>query len=333
MKGRGVRRGLVLGGGLAGLAIIAFLVAVVGWRRVAGAVAAIGWGGFLAFILCWLGVLVILGVAWAVVAPGGGPIGRFLWGRLLREAAADLLPLSQLGGFVIGSRGVIAAGGQPTLVLASALVDLTTELFAQAFYTLIGLVFLATRLNAVDGGPAALSSALLGLLAVFAAAVGAFLVGKGRSARRLAGFVARWWPESQRRVDEIVEAVTAIYRQPARVAFAVALHVVAWIGSSAVSWIALRLMGVSIELGDVIAVESLMYAVRNVGFALPAGLGVQEAAYVLIGPVFGLPAGEALALSLLKRGRDIIVAAPVIAAWQFLEARSLLRRRKIKGSS
>jgi hypothetical protein len=92
--------------------------------------------------------------------------------------------------------------------------------------------------------------------------------------------------------------------------------------------LALRLMGVPIALQDVVAVESLMYAVRNVAFALPAGLGVQEAAYVLIGPVFGLHAGDALALSLLKRARDIVIGVPVIAAWQLMEARALLRSRR-----
>jgi putative membrane protein len=331
MNPRGVRRGLVLGG-LAGVLIVVGLVAVVGFRSVAGAVAAIGWGGFLAFTLCWLVVVGVLGLAWAAAAPGGRA-RLFLWGRLLREAASDILPFSQLGGLVVGARGVIGAGAPRDLVFASTLVDLTAELFAQLFYTLIGLVFLATRLGASPEAPAALWAAFGGLAALFAAAIATFLAGQGPAARWLARVVARWLPDSAQGVDDLGEAVLAIYRRPARVALAVALHVAAWIGSSAVSWFALRLMGVSIALQDVVAVESLMYAVRNVAFALPAGLGVQEAAYVLIGPVFGLHAGDALALSLLKRARDIVVGAPVIAAWQLMEARSLLRRRRVSPES
>jgi putative membrane protein len=292
---------------------------------VAGSVAAIGWGGFAAFALSWLAVVAALGLAWAAAAPGV-PVRLLLWGRLLREAAADVLPFSQLGGFVVGSRGVIAGGGSRELVVASAIVDMTTELFAQVLYTVIGLVLLATHLGATAVPPTALWAALVSLVALFAAAVAAFLAGQGPAARGLAGLIARWLPDYASGVDDVGEAVVAIYRRRARMALAVALHVAAWIGGSAVSWLALRLMGVTIALQDVVAVESLMYAVRNVAFALPAGLGVQEAAYVLLGPVFGLQPGDALALSLLKRGRDIVIGAPVLAAWQFMEARSLFRR-------
>jgi len=174
-------------------------------------------------------------------------------------------------------------------------------------------------------------AAFASVVALFAGAIAAFLAGQGPAARGLARLVARWLPDYASGVDDVGEAVVAMYRRPARVALAVGLHVTAWIGSSAVSWVALRMMGVSIALQDVVAVESLMYAVRNVAFALPAGLGVQEAAYVLIGPVFGLHAGDALALSLLKRGRDVFIGAPVLAAWQLMEARSLLRRQRKVG--
>ena len=53
-------------------------------------------------------------------------------------------------------------------------------------------------------------------------------------------------------------------------------------------WLALRLMGVSIGLDAVIAVESLLYAVRSVAFAVPNAVGVQEGAYLVLGSIFGL---------------------------------------------
>jgi hypothetical protein len=45
-----------------------------------------------------------------------------------------------------------------------------------------------------------------------------------------------------------------------------------------------------------------------------------------MGPLFGLPAPDMLALSLVKRGRDIVVGAPVLIAWQALEATAATRR-------
>jgi putative membrane protein len=293
---------------------------------VARAVEAVGWSGFVAFALCWLLVIGVLGLAWAAAAPGAGPVRLFLWGRLLREAAADILPFSHVGGLVVGARGVIAGGAPSELVFASVLVDLTAELLGQVFYTLVGLGLLAARLGASQAAPAVLWAGLAGLAAVFAGAVG-FLAGQGVAVRWLGRIVVRWLPESADRAEAVATTVTAIYRRRARVALSVALHLAAWIGSSAVSWLALRFMGLDVGLEQVIAVESLMYAVRNVGFALPAGLGVQEAAYVLIGPVFGLHAGDALALSLLKRARDLVIGVPVILAWQLFEGRLLLRQR------
>jgi len=45
---------------------------------------------------------------------------------------------------------------------------------------------------------------------------------------------------------------------------------------------------------------------------------------VLVGGLFGLPADFCLALSLIKRARDIAVGLPALALWQVLEGRRLL---------
>jgi hypothetical protein len=58
---------------------------------------------------------------------------------------------------------------------------------------------------------------------------------------------------------------------------------------------------------------------------VPAALGVQEAGYALMLPLFGLPAEMGLAISLLKRGREIAIGAPVLFAWQALEGRHALK--------
>jgi len=71
----------------------------------------------------------------------------------------------------------------------------------------------------------------------------------------------------------------------------------------------------------VLAIESLLFAVRNAAFIVPVGLGVQEGAYALLGPLFGLPAEAALALSLIKRARDISIGVPLLLSWQFVEMR------------
>ena len=58
---------------------------------------------------------------------------------------------------------------------------------------------------------------------------------------------------------------------------------------------------------------------------VPNGLGVQEGAYTLLGPLFGLPAEMALALSLTKRARDISIGVPALLVWQAMEAGRLFK--------
>ncbi len=73
-------------------------------------------------------------------------------------------------------------------------------------------------------------------------------------------------------------------------------------------------------------IESLVYAVRSVAFAIPNAVGVQEGAYVLIGAGFGLSPEMAIALSLLKRGRDLAIGLPALGVWQIVEGGRLWRR-------
>lgn len=69
-------------------------------------------------------------------------------------------------------------------------------------------------------------------------------------------------------------------------------------------------MGVSLDIAAVLALESLLSAIRSVAFIVPNSIGVQEGAYVMLGTTLGLSPDFALALSLLKRGRDLVVGIP-----------------------
>jgi len=69
----------------------------------------------------------------------------------------------------------------------------------------------------------------------------------------------------------------------------------------------------------VIALESLIFALRGAAFVVPGAIGVQEAGYVLLGPLLGLDPQAAVALSLIKRARDVVIGLPSLVAWQAVE--------------
>jgi hypothetical protein len=56
--------------------------------------------------------------------------------------------------------------------------------------------------------------------------------------------------------------------------------------------------------------------VRAGAFAVPGALGVQEGGYVMLGRVVGIGPEIALALSLAKRVRELVLGIPGLIAWQ-----------------
>jgi hypothetical protein len=62
---------------------------------------------------------------------------------------------------------------------------------------------------------------------------------------------------------------------------------------------------------------------------IPGSLGVQEGGYLLLAPLVGLPSDAALALSLSKRAREILLGLPGLLVLHFSE-RSWQRRRAMR---
>jgi len=66
-------------------------------------------------------------------------------------------------------------------------------------------------------------------------------------------------------------------------------------------------------------------AIRDTAFAIPGALGVQEGGYLLLAPLAGLHPDTALALSLAKRAREILLGVPGLLHLQASE--TFWRRR------
>src|SRR5439155_20384166 len=104
-------------------------------------------------------------IAWGVLMPGTS-FWVAVWGRFVRDSGSELLPLSQIGGYVLGARAVALAGVDGTTATASTIVDVTLELFGQLAYTALGLSFLfPVKPDAAIGTPVAIGLAAAALLA------------------------------------------------------------------------------------------------------------------------------------------------------------------------
>jgi putative membrane protein len=248
-----------------------------------------------------------------------------MWGRLMREASSDVLPFSQVGGIVVAVRCVVLSGVATAEAFGSCMVDITLEIVAQLIFTLVGVGLLAERLGlgARAGG---LMLPMLGGMAIAAVLLGGFVVAQHRGLHLVEGMVRRLVPAAAGNTGTVTEVVKAAYRKPQGLIACVAVHLGAWFGGAIGVWLILHFIGRPLPFMSVVAIESLLFGIRNAAFVVPSGLGVQEGAYVVLGPLFGLPAEAALALSLLKRARDVAIGVPALLTWQFAESRRALRR-------
>ena len=310
---------------LVGLALFVWLLLHIGVDQVFAAVASVGWVGFLAICAYGLAVVVAMGTAWVVLIPGARwrDLTTFVLGRQTRDSAGDILPFSQFGGIVIGARAVILRGISPALAFASTITDVTTELMAQIAFILLGIAFCWEQLGTFHGNPHLREIIILGMW-LFVPGIVAFVVLQQRGsalAERLAG---RFLPAALKHTAAFSEAMRAMYDSPARLALSSTIHLFSWIASAGMIWLSVRLIGTRLDFFSCIAIEALLAALRSVTIFIPASIGVQEAGYAALMPLFGLAPEVGLAVSLLKRARDIVVGVPVLLAWQALEGRRAL---------
>ena len=311
-------------GATVGLTALGALVVHFGADAVIRSLVAIGWGGFTAICLIHLALIAVMGIAWWALA-SAAPAWVFIWGRLTRDAGSEVLPLSQMGGTVLGARAVALAGVSGPVATASTIVDLTLEFFAKLAYTAVGLVLLVhLRPDLPVALPITTGIAVAALVAI------AFVVVQRHGFAlfdRLARALGRGWADrTAAGAASVHTELGRTYRRKSGLWVGFLLHLACWVASALEVWIALRLAGRALDFTAVLVIESLLYAIRTVAFAIPNAVGVQEGAYILLGGAFGLTPEMALALSLLKRARDLAIGLPVLGAWQAVEGGRLWRR-------
>jgi putative membrane protein len=311
-----------------GVATMAALVMYFGAGVVIHSLLAIGGFGFVVVCLIHTGLMVLMGAAWSVLLPGTPPWVT-VWGRFVRDSGSEVLPLSQFGGYVLGTRALALAGVPATQGAASTIVDVTLEFVGQLAYIALGLAWLV----ALGSGTIPSWVVLLGLVAASSLAIG-FIVFQHRgfgAVNRIAGILGRGWAErTAAGATALHQAIAAIWRRNGGIWASFLLHFTAWVLGAFEIWIALWFAGAPLPVGSVVVIESLLYAIRSVTFVVPNAVGVQEGAYILLGTAFGLTPEMALALSLLKRARDLTIGLPVLAAWQIIEGGRLWRRAASK---
>jgi putative membrane protein len=255
-----------------------------------------------------------------------------LLARWVGESANSFLPAGPIGGPVLMVRYLAQRGMSMRDAAAGVTVSTTLQTLAQVIFALMGMALLGA--HASQSSEHAVRAPLLMASGVLAACLAGFylmqrrgLFGKVmRAAARFAG--KRDWSLLMSEADAIDSAVQEAYGRTGRVAASFLLSLIGWLVGTAEVYLVLRLLGSPIGWDDALMLESLGQAIRAAGFAIPGSLGVQEGGYLLLGPLVGLRPETALALSLAKRAREVLLGVPGLL-YLHLSERGFRRRLAI----
>jgi putative membrane protein len=306
---------------LAGLVAAVWLVWAIGFDDVFAAVARAGFSGLLLLCAYALLVFVPLALSWECLLPRGQrrPFHHLYVARLVRDSIAEISPFSPVGGMVAAARLMILKGMTPGYAAASVAADATTEAMAQVAFLAFGLAVGLSVFQGMDG-TGTLTAVMAGMLLLAVPGIAGLILLQKRGVGFAGKIAARFFPQAKSGIG-FSEAIHAIYASPRRLAASASLHLLAWIGAGGGAFISFRLMGGEITLLEAIALEAMLSTLRSIATFVPAAVGVQEAGYAMLATHFGLPAEMGVAVSLLKRAREIVLGVPALLYWQSIEGR------------
>ena len=144
-----------------------------------------------------------------------------------------------------------------------------------------------------------------------------------KTVNRFAG--KRDWSQMLSRAEAIDVAVQSMYNRGGPAVACFALNLIGWFVGTGEVYLIAYFLGVPVSWSSALLLESVGQAIRGAGFAIPGALGVQEGGYLLLAPLAGLPPNAALALSLAKRTRELLLGLPGLL---FLQIASRASARK-----
>lgn len=248
--------------------------------------------------------------------------GYVYWVTTVRDAIDRLLPVASIGGAVAAVRLMRWRGLATTPVVVSVIVEILLTLIMMYAFAAMGLMLLVHLRATGHDYHRVLVVFVLSLPVPILTAV---LLRYGSVFKRSHALLRPLVGE--RLLAEGAESLDSELRASLRrfwgLAISGGLQLLAFVSASFEVWFALRLFGHPISAEAAIALESLSMAARYLAFVVPAGIGVQEAGLVLFGHMLGVGVDLALAVSMVKRLREVLCGVPSLVSWQWLEGRRL----------
>lgn len=306
---------------LGGIALALALLAQQDFSEVRALLQGAGFGLVLA-ALAHLPSMALNGHAWRLLLPrarrpGLGAMTANVW---IRESVNGLLPVARVGGEIASYRLLRGEGVAVAPAAASLMVDMAISILSQLVFALLGLALLAWAGAGIGWGGIA--------LAMFSgvALAGGFILAQradvlSRVARVLNGIAAGRFAAFAAHSERIDRMTRRLWRVRGAILGCFLWQLGGWMAGALEIWIALHVLGHPVGVAEALAIEALIQAVSSAAFLVPGALGLQEAGFLGLGLLLGLPAEVAAALAIARRLRDLIVFLPGLLAWVWAERR------------
>jgi putative membrane protein len=309
---------------LLGFALVICFVIGSGVEDVAHAMLLLGWG-LVPITLFHLVPLFCSALSWRDLLPPPNRLGvlSVTWIRWIRESINALLPVAGVGGDVICARLAHLRGVPQAQAAASMVVDVTVGATTQLVFVMIGVALLLA--HSTEPAVLAVASVVLVGLVIFVAAIAVFLLFQHRGMWAFSAKIAGRLLRNERlssiagSASAIDDAVVAVYRDRSAFCRANLVRLLGWTAGTGEIWLVMQLLDHPINVVDAFILESLGAGVRAAAFIVPGQLGILEGGFVLFGALFGLPAATALAISLSRRVRELILGVPGLLVWHWVE--------------
>jgi putative membrane protein len=316
--------------GLGGGALVVVLLVREGAGQVGAAIARAGWG-LLALTLYHLLQTMSDAAGWSVLIPKEEriPFRKSLFVHWIGESVNNLLPTGRVGGDIVITR-VAATWGIPLrIATAVMIVDITIGIVTKVIYVVAAFILFIAETGRGDLAQPTIIAVITGTLA----ATGFYTVqrlGIFRWSATLASRLAKspGWDSLIQSGEALDQAIGLVYARRSGVAGSCFFWILSWFIASVEIWFALWALGFRSSFTTAVILESASLAIRGAAFLVPGAVGVQEGGYVLLGNMLGIPGEIALALSLVRRMRELALGIPGLVVWQFMEATRLWRDRR-----
>ncbi len=237
----------------------------------------------------------------------------------ISQTSGKFMPTGNVTGEFVRFFLAKQSGQNVTEASSTVLVDLFVATFSLFIVGFLSFIYLASNFSMVFSENDILYF-IVGLLIILVASFLFFIFIRKRIFSKLLRFSSKrvFFKIDKKKIYTLFRLDLALYKlsfHKHKLIKALFYRLIGWFAGALEIYIFFWIIGIDAKLPDVILIETVTATIRSLAFFIPAGLGVQEFAFVMIGEFLGFNGVISFSIAIGRRLREIMVGLPAIVAW------------------